>query len=66
MASTRLLFAQEHEALGEARGVALTTQIVKLFLGKETPIEISKQLGISLDSVNEILLEAGLIEEAAQ
>ena len=53
------------EARGEARGIgigeALATRIIKLFVQKSSPIEISRELGVPLTKVDGILRESGLI-----
>ena len=49
---------------GEARGEAIVTQVVKLFLQKKPLKKISTELDIPLAKVKAILRESGLMEQA--
>ena len=63
------MFAQEIEAngviKGKALGVAEGAKIVKLFIEKYTPEDISHELGISLDMTINFLQESGLMRKQA-
>ena len=87
METTRVLYAQELVAEGEARGKAIgkaegeargktigkaegkaegeamAVQIIKLYLQKKTPKEISRSLRVPASKVNEILAASGLLEQ---
>ena len=62
METTRALFAQEIEARGEANGINITTQVIKLFMQKTSPADISNEMGMPLAKVNAILVDSGLID----
>ena len=67
METTRPLFAHEFVAKGKAEGKAEAkaeiTKVVKLFIQKKTPNEISAELGIPLNEITEILRESGLMAQ---
>ena len=54
----------EGRAEGKAEGKAEVTRIIKLFVQKKQPNEISKELNIPLKNVTSVLREAGLLEPA--
>ena len=54
----------EGKAEGKAEGIALGAQAVKLFIQKNTPEDIAKELAISQDEVVGILRDSGLLEQA--
>ena len=55
---------EEGIAIGEVRGEATTTQIIKMFMQKKTPEEISAVLGVPMEKVIDILRKSGLMEQA--
>ena len=65
---TRRIALEEGIEIGEARGEAKTTavitQIIKMYLQKKTPGEISAALSIPVEKVKDVLRESGLIEQA--
>ena len=52
------------EASGEVRGEAQVTQVIKLFVQKRSPKEISAALGMTQKKVKDILRASGLTEQA--
>ena len=68
METTRGLYAQElvakGKAEGEAKAEAEITQVIRLFVQKKTPNQISKEMKISVKKVKDILRKSGLIEQS--
>ena len=76
METTRGLYAQELEARGIAKGIAEgkaegeakaeaeITQVIRLFVQKKTPNQISKEMKVSVKKVRDILRKSGLIEQS--
>ena len=54
----------EGEARGKAEGEAQVTQVIKLFVQKKSPKEISTALGVPQKKVKDILRASGLMEQA--
>ena len=75
MDTSRMVFAHEYlargeargitigEARGEARGITIGAQIVRLFLQKKALEDISKELDIPLEKVADTLRETGLLHK---
>jgi hypothetical protein len=61
MEATRPLFAQEYEARGKAIGEANAARAIGMYVRKKSPKEISDELGISINKVNEIIRASGLM-----
>ena len=80
MDAARVLFSNEveargiaiGEAIGEARGKAEgkaegeaeVTQVIRLFVQKKTPAQISKDMKVPVKKVKDILRKSGLIEQS--
>ena len=55
---------EEGIEIGEARGEAQVTQVIKLFVQKKSPKEISATLGVTQKKVKDILRASGLTGQA--